>query len=315
MKTYELPDGFVTKSYQILNGFDISVKVTNYTRNAAEVIYNSARTTWPILLPVEYSPDNKICQGLVEACAERAINPALLELATIQLEINGMTRVGMAQITRQRSAIFNVASQDTAYENWQELKFVRPRNFEGKEEEFEKLIEFSVRLFNDLAKQGVPPLESRYVLPEAIVCKCISWNTTPNQIANIASFRMCNSCSPDENNLVIRTYIKEFSKVLEDDLKAKKIDSLTYTLYKKLLANTDALGFRKKEFSSFNSVIKNSGRFTKEAEKPKGLKKLQETCKFNTVDWATTSFRQELLTGNYILMPGEEEMLYAKRLF
>lgn len=307
--TVILKEGFVVKKYTILEGFDISVRVTNYVKNAAEVIYNSARTTWPNLLPVKYDPNNEICQGLVEGCLARALNPALLELATIQLEINGMTRVGMAQITRQRSAIFNVASQDTDYENWQELKFVRPRNFTGKEEEFNTLIQKSVDLFNDLAKQGVPPLEARYVFPEAVVCKCISWNTTPNQIANIASFRMCNSCSPDENNLVFRKYIEAFSELLEADLKNGSIDSLTYMLYKGLLANTDALGFRQKKFSSFNSVIKNSGRFIEEAEKPEGLKKLQDACKFNTVEWSSTSFKQELQSGNYILMPGEDKIL------
>lgn len=301
-------------TYEILDGFDINVEIKNYEKNAAELIFNSVRTTWPVLLDLKYDPDNEVCQGLVQGCASRELNPALLELATIQLEITGMTRVGMAQITRQRTAIFNVSSQDTAYENWKHFRFVRPRNFTGREAEFEQLVKLSVDLYDKLAEQGVPPLEARYVLPEAVECRRISWNTTPNQIANIASFRLCNSCSPDENNLVLRKYIENFRELLGNDLADGKIDHLTFKLYCTMLNNTDALGFRQKKFSSFNSVIANSGRFTEEAEKSEGIRKIAEACKLNSVAWSTTSFKQELETGKYILLEGEKEML-CKKLF
>lgn len=296
-------------TFEILDGFDINVEVKSYTKNAAELIFNSARTTWPILLDVDYDPTNKICQGLVEGCLTRDLNPALLDLATIQLEITGMTRVGMAQITRQRSAVFNVTSQYTDYENWQKFTFVRPRNFTGKEKQFEEIVRKSIELYNELADQGVPPFEARYVLPAAVECGTISWNTTPNQIANIASFRLCNSCSPDENNLMLRKYIEIFGNLLKSDYTDGKIDSLTYKLYHRMLNNTDALGFRQKKFSSFNSIIANSGRFPDEAERSEGIKKLQNVCRFNTVRWSTTSFKQELETGKYLLLSGEKEML------
>lgn len=295
-------------TFEILDGFNIYVEVKSYVKNAAELIFNSARTTWPILLDVDYDPTNKVCQGLVEGCLTRDLNPALLDLATIQLEITGMTRVGMAQITRQRSAVFNVTSQYTDYENWQKFTFVRPRNFKNKGA-FEELVKRSIELYNELADSGVPPFEARYVLPAAVECGTISWNTTPNQIASIASFRLCNSCSPDENNLMLRKYIETFSELLKTDLAEGSIDSLTYKLYMTMLNNTDALGFRQKKFSSFNSIIGNSGRFPEEAERSEGIKKLQNVCRFNTVRWSTTSFKQELETGKYILLPGERSML------
>ena len=56
-----------------------------------------------------------------------------------------MSRVGMAHITRQRSATFNVSSQETQQPEF--TPFVRLKNLKGHEEEFEKTPKKSIKRY------------------------------------------------------------------------------------------------------------------------------------------------------------------------
>lgn len=304
-------------TYSIKDGFDIKVHIKHYERDLARLIFNSVKTTWHAFDDLEYdsnvkSEAYKKIRPLIFGVLDRQLNPALLELGTVQLEIEGMTRVGMAQITRQRSATFNVSSQCTKQEH---LTFVRPLNYNANpvlKANFEALVNDSVELYNSLLETGMPFQDARYVLPQCVECGKISWNTTANQIANISAFRLCNTCSPDENNLVLRTYRAKFGKLILDDYLAGKIDQLTYEIYLKILDRTDALGANEDTFKSFNSPIKNSGRFSKEGKLPDSIIALRELLQdeFNVFDFNTTYFFKELCTGNYYLLDGEYNMLY-----
>lgn len=293
-------------NYTIKDGFDISVEVTGYNRDFAHHIYNSVRTTWCVELKDEYNPTSEKVKAFIDGVAERQLNPALLELGTVQLLVKGMTRVGMAQITRQRSATFNVASQASDL-TATEMKFVRPLNFEDKER-FDEFVKTSVKYYYDLIAQGMPPQEARYILPQTIECGDISWNTTAAQIANISAFRLCNTCSPDENNLVIRKYINAFRNKLRIDLRVGLIDKLTHGLYKRILDNTDCMGSKNDTFCSFNSVFANSGRFSKVGKEPEGIKNVKKYIELNRIKWSSGYFSKELQTGKYLLFTGEEKL-------
>lgn len=294
-------------TYVIKDGFDISVEVTGYNRDFARQVFNSVRTTWCVEIKGDYDPDSEMVKAFIDGVAERQLNPALLELGTVQLLVKGMTRVGMAQITRQRSATFNVASQAS---NLTEsvMKFVRPLNYTDKER-FDNWVKASVDYYYDLVGQGIPPQEARYILPQTIECGDISWNTTAAQIANISAFRLCNTCSPDENNLVIRKYIENFTKLLDSDLKDGKIDKATHGLYTKILKNTDCMGSKNDTFCSFNSVFENSGRFSNVGKEPEGIKNVKKYVKLNFIKWDSGYFAKELKTGKYILFSGEDKIV------
>lgn len=303
-------------TYSIKDGFDIKVHIKHYERDLARLIFNSVKTTWHAFDELDYTnnpflSDYKKIGALIDGVLDRQLNPALLELGTVQLEIEGMTRVGMAQITRQRSATFNVSSQCTKQKH---LVFVRPLNYNDNpvlKANFEALVNDSVELYNSLLETGMPFQDARYVLPQCVECGKISWNTTANQIANISAFRLCNTCSPDENNLVIRKYISEFVSVLDADYTKQRIDGLTYKIYMTILNRTDALGANEDTFKSFNSPIKNSGRFSKEGKLPDSIKALREILndEFNVFDFDTTYFSRELDTKSYKLLLGEQKML------
>lgn len=303
-------------TYSIRDGFHLSIRIKHYERDLARLIFNSVKTTWHAFDELDYTDnvgfrDYKKVEALIDGVLDRQLNPALLELGTIQLEIEGMTRVGMAQITRQRSATFNVSSQCTKQEH---LVFVRPLNYNDNpvlKANFEALVNDSVELYNSLLETGMPFQDARYVLPQCVECGKISWNTTANQIANISAFRLCNTCSPDENNLVIRKYISEFARVLDADYTKQRIDGLTYKIYMTILNRTDALGANEDTFKSFNSPIKNSGRFSKEGKLPDSIKALREILndEFNVFDFDTTYFSRELDTNSYKLLLGEQKML------
>lgn len=293
-------------NYVIKDGFDISVEVTGYNRDFARQVYNSVRTTWCVEIKGDYDPTSRMVKAFINGVAERQLNPALLELGAVQLLVKGMTRVGMAQITRQRSATFNVASQASDLTNTV-MKFVRPLNFEDKDR-FDEYVYTSVKYYYDLINQGMPPQEARYILPQTIECGDISWNTAASQIANISAFRLCNTCSPDENNLVIRKYIEAFTSKLEIDLKTGLIDELTYSLYKRILGNTDCMGSKNDTFCSFNSVFANSGRFSKVADEPEGIKNVKKYVKLNHIKWSSGYFSRELKTRKYLLFDGEQKL-------
>lgn len=295
-------------NYTIKDGFDISVEVTGYNRDFACHIYNSVKTTWYAELKDEYNPTSEKVKAFVEGVVERQLNPALLELGTIQLLVKGMTRVGMAQITRQRSAIFNVASQCATNYTTAKMSFVRPLNFKDKER-FEALVKTAVEYYYDLISQGLAPQDARYILPQTIECGDISWNTTASQIASISAFRLCNTCSPDENNLVIRKYIEAFRKRLCIDLRVGLIDKLTYDLYMRILNNTDCMGSKNDTFCSFNSPFANSGRFSKVGKEPSGIKNIKKYIELNHIKWSSSYFSKELQTGKYSLFRGEEKLL------
>lgn len=300
-------------NYEILDGFDISVEVTGYNRDFARQVFNSVRTTWCVEIKGDYDPSDEKVIAFVNGVNDRQLNPALLELGTVQLLVKGMTRVGMAQITRQRSATFNVASQASNLTETT-MRFVRPRNFEDRDR-FAEFVETSVKYYYDLVSQGMPPQEARYILPQTIECGDISWNTTASQIANIAAFRLCNTCSPDENNLVIRQYLKSFRQKLLADLGSGSIDSLTFKLYESILDRTDCVGAKNDTFCSFNSVFENSKRFTKVADEPKSIKNIKKYVKLNYIDFKRGYFSKELKTGKYSLFKGEEAMLKERSIF
>lgn len=294
-------------NYIIKDGFDISVEVTGYNRDFAHHVYNSIKTTWYAELKDDYNPTSEKVAAFVNGVVERQLNPALLELGTVQLLVKGMTRVGMAQITRQRSAIFNVASQCATDYTTAEMSFVRPLNFKDKER-FEDLVKTSVKYYYDLIDQGLAPQDARYILPQTIECGDISWNTTAAQIASIAAFRLCNTCSPDENNLVIRKYINAFKNKLRIDLRVGLIDKLTYDLYERILDNTDCMGSKNDTFCSFNSPFANSGRFSKVGKEPRGIKNIKKYIELNHIKWSASYFSKELQTGKYLLFDGEAKL-------
>ena len=103
-------ESFTTKP-KILDGFEnLSVEILDYNRDLAKNIYNTVKTTWHEFDDLKYDSNNLMVKSLVNSVLDRALNPNIIELSTIQLRVKGMSRVGMAHITRQRSATFNVIS-------------------------------------------------------------------------------------------------------------------------------------------------------------------------------------------------------------
>lgn len=296
-----------TTNPKILDGFEnLSIEILDYNRDLAKNIYNTVKTTWHEFDDLKYDPNNLMVKSLVNSVLDRALNPNIIELSTIQLRVKGMSRVGMAHITRQRSATFNVSSQETQQPEF--TPFVRLKNLKGHEEEFEKLVNLSVDLYNKLVEKGVPPQDARYVFPQCVECGDIVWNTTVSQLRNIALLRLCNTSAAAEANLVMRLYITEFIKVLNSDVQSGKIDGLTFEVYLSILQSTECLGGKEKTFKSFATLIGDSGRFKNKMSIPASLKPLYNNLKFNSFDFKKTFFYEEMKSPKYLKLDGEEDV-------
>ena len=139
------PDN-ISKGYE-----DIKVSVINYNMNIAKHAWDCYKMTWTSLQDVEYDPtDARVVEAVNNIIRFRAL-PMPREQAIITFRINNISRVCLAQITRQRKAAFNVESQ---MPRPIEHNVILPLNI-ATNEKFAKraksIIEQSQKLYDDLA--------------------------------------------------------------------------------------------------------------------------------------------------------------------
>ena len=97
---------------RISNGYeDISVEVVDYNEHLAEHAWNCYKMTWHELQDVKYDSSNAIIQDAIENIIKFRALPMPREQGIITFRLNNISRVCLAQITRQRKAAFNVESQ------------------------------------------------------------------------------------------------------------------------------------------------------------------------------------------------------------
>jgi thymidylate synthase (FAD) len=116
---------------------------------------------------------------------------SVLEHSVFTFEIDGISRVALAQLTRHRLASFSVQSQ--RYVKQSEAEVVVPMSVERSElgEEAELLIRSSRRLYDLMIENGVPEEDARYILPQGITTRLIL-TMNCRELLHFFSLRTCN---------------------------------------------------------------------------------------------------------------------------
>ena len=294
----------MTKKFnKISNGYeDISVELIDYVTDIARHAWNCYKMTWQELQDKEYDPtDAKVQEAVYNIIKFRAL-PMPREQAIMTFRINGISRVCLAQITRQRKAAFNVESQmprPIAH------NVIIPLNIMKSEfaDRAKKLVEDSQKLYDDLINAGFPPQDCRYMTMHGQTTSCayvVDINTF------VGSFGMrCENNLSDEINLVYRLCKKAILDQIEVDYKNNKIDELTYYFYKDIITPADAAGAARKVSQNYDAVFGNS--FKRFPDANADVTKITENCDY---DYTKSAWYLELQRlPEELLFAGEKEMI------
>lgn len=228
----------------------IKVEIVEVTREPFKVFWDWYKMTWSTLHNVAYDYHNpQIFSACMDVLNNRAL-PTPKEAVQVQFRVTGLSRVGLAQITRGRVGwAYNVLSQ---MPQPVQHNVTIPINIATKYEAIvERLVYDSQRLYDDLIKDGIPPQDARYVTLHGQQTDLI---ILTNYAALQGYFaRRCENGLTDELNLVGRLLRRELVKIAKT--------SRQQNGWAHLLEKLDAMGADKQICVNTDRVFGNTGRF------------------------------------------------------
>lgn len=291
----------ISKGYE-----DISVEIIDYNQNLAEHAWNCYRMTWKHLQNIQYSTSNDDVKKAIKNITFFRALPMPREQAIITFRLNNISRVCLAQITRQRKACFNVESQ---MPRPVEHNVIMPLNIYEDDylrKSAEELIRNSQRFYNILIERGIPPQDARYFTMHGQTTSCV-YVVDINTFVSSFGFRCENNLS-DEINLVYRLCKHELMQKLSFDLAAGEIDDLTFWMYSTILNGADAAGANKKVGQNYDEVFGNS--FKRYPDANQEITDVTSNCSY---DYTKSAWYCELkrIKDEHpeLLLDGEKEMI------
>lgn len=282
---------------------DISVEVIDYNKDLARHAWNCYRMTWRELQNVEYDCNNeRVKKAITDIALYRAL-PMPREQAIITFRINNISRVCLAQITRQRKACFNVESQMPRPINH---NVIIPLNiFEDKElnDDAMKLVEASQKLYDKCIEKGIPPQDARYVTLHGQTTSCV-YVVDINTFVGSFSQR-CENNIADEINLVYRLCKRAILNKIEEDYKSNEIDELTWQMYSRIINPADCQGAKQKVCMNYDKVFGNGAKRYPSANEE--IEKITENADY---DFKKSAWYLELQRlDESLLFKDEKEMI------
>jgi len=290
----------------ISNGYeDISVEVIDYNRDIAKHAWNCYRMTWHNLQNIEYDVNNQdVCKAIDNIIRMKAL-PMPREQALITFRINNISRVCLAQLTRQSKARFNVESQMPMPITH---NVILPLNIANSKfaERAKMLIEESQDLYNELIEEGIPPQDARYLTMHGQTTSLV-YVVDINTFVGSFAFRCENNLS-DEINLVYRLCKNALKFELNSDFDNGYIDRLSYLFYMNILATADAAGAKYRLGTNCDKVFGNSF-----ARYPDANEEVTEATKKCDYDFTKSAWYLELQRiakdSPELLFDNEQEMI------
>ncbi len=115
---------------------------------------------------------------------------SVLEHACFTFEIDDVSRVLLAQLTRHRLASFSVQSQRYCGANNQgvipETVFIHDYS-----RQFSAVWDAAYELYNEMVANGVPEEDARYIIPQGVTCKLVM-TMNVRELHHFFSLRTCN---------------------------------------------------------------------------------------------------------------------------
>ena len=296
------------KGYQ--NGYKgIEVEIINYTKNPAKIVWEMLKQTWITLHDIEYSEDNETIKKFIIDSLERRLNPTPLETIMVQVIFKGISRVNLAQVTRQRGWLFNSESQMPQSVNH---NVIIPLNIVNSEfyDRAKKLIEESQKLYNDMTSgnerketTNIPYQDARYLLIHGQTSD-ISASFNLTKFVSDCGMRLDDN-THDEINYSFRLLIKNLKEKINND---NELDYLDKMIYNYLLNQCDVIGANRKVSLCCDALFGNSFKRHKDANKY--VEEATKECLFN---YKKLAWYQELIRiyneEPELLLPDEKEMI------
>jgi len=239
----------------------------------------------------------------------KRLNPAPQEAIMIQVVFKRISRVCLAQITRQRGWMFNSESQMPQPTNHD---VVIPLNIYNSEyrDRFIKLIKDSTELYNDMVKgnekketTNIPYQDARYCLLNGQTA-ALSASFTMPLFQRCCGQRLDNN-THDEINYLCRLTIKELRNQVNN---STELDELDKYIYNYLLDECDAAGANKKVSTCCDAMFGNS--YKRYPDANKYVTEATDNC---LLDYKKLAWTQELIRmyneEPELLLPGETEMI------
>ena len=288
----------ISKGYE-----DITVEVVDYVKNIAEHAWDCYKMTWRGLQNVKYDVNDPRVQEAVRNIMFYRALPMPREQANITFKISNVSRVMLAQITRQSLGRFNVESQMPEPVGHNVIMPLNIYNNDKLSEKAKKLIELSQEVYDECIAEGVPPQDARYLLMHG-------QTTSLAYVANVnvftAAFPMrCENNLSDEINLVYRLCKRAILNKVKEDYDNGEIDILTYEFYTKIISPADAAGAARKVGQNYDGVFGNS--FKRYPDANDEITKITENCSY---DYTKSAWYLELQRlPKDLLFDGEQEMI------
>lgn len=271
----------------------LSVKLIDFHKHPFKTFFDWYKQTWYSLRDTEFdakNPDHiKACYAVLN---KKAI-PIPLELLTLEIEIRGLSRVALAQITRTRFAQFVVCSQMPEYIEHDAIiptAFLKDEALAAKAKE---LVKLSQELYDEAYNTGVPPQDCRYL---TLHSQTTSLRMSINVMALFGFFAFrAESGFTDELNL--------FCRLLRRELKVKTAGILGW---EPIINKLDGMG-ADKVCLCYDKVYGNIGRNPSVSDEIPSLINEKNPCDY---DFSKSSWYYEMLElPEDLLFPGEAEMI------
>lgn len=289
---------------KISNGYeDISVEVVDYNTNLAEHAWNCYKMTWNNLQNKKYDVNDKIVIDSIDDIIKFRALPMPREQAIITFRINNISRVCLAQITRQRKACFNVESQMPRPINHNVILPLNIMKNDTLRDIAMTIVKDSQKLYDLCIQEGIPPQDARYITlhgQTTSLVYVVDINTF------VASFNQrCENNISDEINLVYRLCKKAILQKLETDLANNVIDKLTYKMYHDIITPADCQGSKQKLCLNYDKVFGNGAK-----RYPSANDEIENITKNADYDFTKSAWYYELQRlDDDLLFQDEKEMI------
>lgn len=286
---------------------DISVTVVDYQKDIARHVWDCYKMTWRNLQNVEYSHSDMRVRDAINNVIEFKALPMPREQALMTFRINNISRVCLAQITRQRKAAFNVESQMPQPVGH---NVIIPLNIWENEKLRDRAIALcaeSQAFYNDLLNEGIPYQDARYMLMHGQTTSCV-YVVDINTFCGSFSMRCENNLS-DEINLVYRLCLDAMKQQLLQDANENKIDYLSFEFYNRILSTCDCQGAKQQKGLNTDAVFGNSFDRFPDGNEDVTKATVNSACDFKKSAWYAELLRIHAKQYDFLLFPREKEMI------
>jgi len=170
----------------------MQVSLLNYTKNSLSVIYTAARTCYSSQTPNEILA-NQVSRDKQVRLIKKVINSghhSVLEHISFTFSVSGISRACSHQLVRHRLASYSQQSQ--RYVNPEENIVIPPSIRKDKRlvKKFQKFIQQSHSLYENLMSKGIPKEDARFVLPNATSTNIVI-TMNLRELINVCAERLC----------------------------------------------------------------------------------------------------------------------------